>query len=197
MSSCRLLNPGLPGQSDMLLTFTDITKQRAAADELVFRATHDELTKLPNRASVLHRINKALVAPYGYRLLAVLFIDIDDLKTTNDTLGHPAGDDLLCATAQRLLRAVADADIVGRLGGDEFVVLVYGDATRRELHDVVARVRVELATPAVIGGTSTEIRASIGVVELADDEQRAADEILRDADLAMYEAKRARRGKGS
>ena len=197
MSSCRLVNPGLPGQSDMLLTFTDITKQRAAADELVFRATHDELTKLPNRASVLRRINKALVVPYGYRLLAVLFIDIDDLKTTNDTLGHTAGDVLLCATAQRLLRAVADADIVGRLGGDEFVVLVCGDATRRELDDVVARVRVELATPAVIGGRSIEIRASIGVVEVADDEQRTADEILRDADLAMYQAKRARRDRGS
>ena len=197
MSSCRLLNPDMPGQSDMLMTFTDITRQRAAADKLVFRATHDELTKLPNRASVLRRINKALVAPHGYRLLAVLFIDIDDLKTTNDTLGHTAGDDLLCATAQRLLRAVADADIVGRLGGDEFVVIVCGDATRRELDDVVARVRVELATPATIGGVSTEIRASIGVVEVADDEQRAADEILRDADLAMYQAKRARRGKGS
>ena len=121
MSSCRLLNPDLPGQSDMLMTFTDITRQRAAADKLVFRATHDELTKLPNRASILRRINKALAAPRGYRLLAVLFIDIDELKTTNDTLGHTAGDDLLCATAERLLRAVADADIVGRLGGDEFV----------------------------------------------------------------------------
>ena len=86
---------------------------------------------------------------------------------------------------------------MGRLGGDEFVVLVCGDATRRELDDVVGRVRLELATPAVIGGTSTEIRASIGVVEVADDEQRTADEILRDADLAMYEAKRARRGQGS
>ncbi len=197
MSSCRLLNPDMPGQSDMLMTFTDITRQRAAADRMVFWATHDELTKLPNRASVLRRINKALAAPHGYRLVAVLFIDIDGLKTTNDTLGHPAGDDLLCATAERLRRAVADADIVGRLGGDEFVVLVCGDATRRELDDVVGRVRLELATPAVIGGTSTEIRASIGVVEVADDEQRTADEILRDADLAMYEAKRARRGRGS
>jgi diguanylate cyclase (GGDEF)-like protein/PAS domain S-box-containing protein len=193
MSSCRLLNPDMPGKSDLLLSLTDVTAERAAADKVMFYASHDPLTNLPNRASVLRKINRALSAPDGQgQLRAVLFIDIDDLKATNDTLGHTAGDDLLCNAAQCLQRVMADGDVAGRLGGDEFVVLVCRDVTGRELDEMVERLRAELRQPTEIA-TSTPIHASVGVVEVHPTEQRTADEILRDADLAMYEAKRANR----
>jgi diguanylate cyclase (GGDEF)-like protein/PAS domain S-box-containing protein len=196
MSSCRLLNPDMPGRSDMLMSFVDITAERKAADKVMFYATHDALTELPNRVSVLRKIKKALASPNeGDQLWAVLFIDIDELKSTNDTFGHTAGDDLLRAAAQCLLRVVDADDMAGRLGGDEFVVLVFRDASRSELDAMVERLRVELATPSS-DVRSAPIRASIGVVEVHRDEQRTADEILRDADLAMYKAKRARRSQG-
>lgn len=198
MSSCRLLNPDMPGQSDMLMSFVDITAERKTADKVMFYATHDALTELSNRVSVLRRLRKALAAPdEGDHLRAVLFIDIDDLKSTNDTLGHTAGDDLLRAVAERLRRVVGPADVAGRLGGDEFVVLVSREITETELDEMVARLRDELDTPAIVGGTSTPIGASIGVVEVHPGDVRTADEILRDADLAMYEAKRGRRGQGA
>jgi diguanylate cyclase (GGDEF)-like protein/PAS domain S-box-containing protein len=194
MCSCRLLNPEILGQSDMLMSFVDVTAERKTADKILFYATHDALTELPNRVSVLRRLKKALAAPEpGDQLRAVLFMDIDDLKSTNDTLGHTAGDDLLRVAAGCLRRVVAADDVVGRLGGDEFVVLVARDVAEGELDDMVNRLRIELNTPALIGGTSTPIGASIGVVEVHRDEKRTPDEILRDADLAMYEAKRARR----
>ncbi len=193
MSSCRLLNPDMPGQSDMLLSFTDVTNERAAADRVMFYASHDPLTKLPNRASVLRKINRALGSPDGHtQLRAVLFIDIDDLKTVNDTSGHTAGDELLRSAAQCLRRVMAEGDVAGRLGGDEFVVLVRRDVTRSDLDEMVERLRQEFDFPASVGATKMPIHASIGVVEVHRGDQRTADEILRDADFAMYEAKRAR-----
>jgi diguanylate cyclase (GGDEF)-like protein len=197
MSSCRLINPDMPGQSDMLMTFTDITAERKAADKVMFYASHDALTDLPNRVSVLRRLRKALAAPdEGDQLRAVLFIDIDDLKSTNDTLGHTAGDEVLRAVAASLRRVVPADDVAGRLGGDEFVVLVFRDLATGELDDMVERLRRELDTPVTIGATSTPIGASIGVIEVQLGDQRTADEILRDADLAMYGAKRGRRIQG-
>jgi diguanylate cyclase (GGDEF)-like protein/PAS domain S-box-containing protein len=196
MSSCRLLNPDRPGQSDLLMSFTDITARRKTADKMLFYATHDALTELPNRVSVLRRLRKTLGAHADDHLRAVLFIDIDDLKATNDNYGHTAGDDLLRAAADCLRRVVPPADVAGRLGGDEFVVLVFRELSSGDLDDLVAELRSALDTPAVIGTTTAPIGASIGVVEVARDDHRTPDEILRDADLAMYEAKRARRGQG-
>lgn len=194
MSSCRLLNPDMPGQSDMLLSFVDITAERKAADKVVYYATHDALTELPNRISVLRRLRKALApAQGGEPLRWVLFIDIDDLKAINDTLGHTAGDAMLRAAADCLRRAVTADDVVGRFGGDEFVVQVYRDISRDELDGMIERLRAALAAPVEVGGTSAAIHASIGVVEVHPDDERTADEILRDADFAMYDAKRARR----
>lgn len=196
MSSCRLLSPESPGASDMLMSFVDITAERRTADKVMFYATHDALTKLPNRVSVLRRLRKALATPReGEPLRWVLFIDIDDLKAMNDTLGHTAGDELLRAAAKCLRRVVTADDVVGRLGGDEFVVQVYRDIARDELDSMIDSLRTELATPVEVGATSVPINASVGVVEVHPDDERTADEILRDADLAMYEAKRARRGR--
>ena len=194
LSSCRLLNPDMPGQSDMLMSFSDVTTERAIADRTLFLATHDALTKLPNRASVLRRLKKALNANHdGEPLRWVLFIDLDDLKVVNDTMGHTAGDKLLCAAAECLRRVVASDDVAGRLGGDEFVVLVFRDLTRDELDDMIEGMRADLATSAAVGAGHVPINASIGVVEVHRGDQRTADEILREADLAMYEAKRTRR----
>lgn len=194
MASCRLLNPATPGRSDMLLSFVDITAERKAADKVVYYATHDSLTELPNRPSVLRRLKKALGAARGGQSLRwVLFIDIDDLKAVNDTLGHTAGDTMLRAAAKCLRGTVTADDVVGRFGGDEFVVQICRDISRDELDDMIDRLRTALATPVEVGGTSASIHASIGVVEVDPDDDRSADEILRDADFAMYDAKRARR----
>ncbi len=197
LSSCRLLNPDRVGQSDLLISFVDVTTEREETDKAVFYANHDTLTDLPNRASVLRKLNRALQTSTYNRLRAALFIDIDDLKTINDTMGHTAGDDLLCTAAQRLLRAVGPDDVVGRFGGDEFVILVFGEAAPNELQDMVDRVRIELATPTATDATSGVVHASIGVVDVEPDDERSADEILCDADSAMYDAKRARRNDNS
>ncbi|PRC41756.1 hypothetical protein C6A85_000000114000, partial [Mycobacterium sp. ITM-2017-0098] len=193
LSSCRLLEPDRRGQSDMLISFADITAQRAEADEMKFLATHDLLTGLPNRSAVLTRITKALEATDVHSLRAVLFVDVDDLKSTNDSLGHEAGDDVLRTTAHRLRRTVTTDDVVGRWAGDEFVVLVFRGTTATDLTELVERLYAALALPASISGTTIPISASIGVVEVHPQEWRTSSEILRDADLAMYEAKRARR----
>ena len=142
MSSCRLLNPDKPGQSDMRMSFTDVTNERAVADKVMFYASHDALTELPNRVSVLRRLKKALAPTHeGEPLRWVLFIDIDELKATNDTHGHTVGDELLRAAANCLRGVVTAGDVVGRLGGDEFVVLIFRDLTRDELDGVIELLR--------------------------------------------------------
>ncbi len=123
----------------------------------------------------------------------MLFIDIDELKATNDTFGHTAGDELLRAAARRLRNIVAAEDVVGRMGGDEFVVLVFRDITHREVDDMADLLRRELYAPTIPDVSRGAIHASIGVVEVELDDQRTSYEILRDADRAMYRAKRARR----
>ncbi len=194
LTTARLLDPGTPAESDVLVSFSDITSEREDLDRLMYQANHDPLTGLPNRAFVLRRITEALAATDCGRLGAVLFIDLDDLKTTNDTLGHDAGDALLNVAATRLRQAVGPGDVVGRHGGDEFVALIFGGPTRGELDGLVDRLRVRLAEPVVIAETTVPIRASVGIVEVDRDDQRSAEEILRDADRAMYKAKREGRG---
>jgi diguanylate cyclase (GGDEF)-like protein len=193
LTSAQLLEPDADA-SDMVVSFSDITSEREDLDRLIYQANHDPLTGLPNRAFVLRRITEALASSDRGRLRAVLFIDLDDLKSTNDTLGHKAGDDLLNAAAARLRQAIGRRDVVGRHGGDEFVLLIYGDTARRDLQALVSRLRRRLAEPVAIADTAVPIRASIGIVEVDGAEARTAEEILRDADRAMYKAKRAGRG---
>lgn len=191
--SGRLLNAD-DRHSDVLVSFSDITAERDDLDRLVHQATHDPLTALPNRAFVLRRITEALTSAGCRRLRGVLFIDLDDLKVTNDTLGHDAGDDLLNATAMRLREVAGPVNVVGRHGGDEFVVLIYRNAPRDGLEGLVRRLRARLAEPVIIADTTIAIRASVGFVHVDGDDTRSAEEILRDADRAMYVAKRAGRG---
>jgi diguanylate cyclase (GGDEF)-like protein len=157
-------------------------------DSATHRATHDDLTGLPNRVLFLDRLEDALRrARRTGTTLAVVFVDIDEFKLVNDTLGHDLGDALLRAVAERLGRAVRSTDTAARFGGDEFALLL----ETVEPADVVAcveRVLAELREPLTVGGQRVLTRASIGVsVNTGGD--RVPGELLREADVAMYQAK--------
>jgi diguanylate cyclase (GGDEF)-like protein/PAS domain S-box-containing protein len=194
-SSCRLLNPDDPDHSAVLISFADITAQRLASERLAYEAAHDSLTGLPNRAHIVSRLSAALHAGDRDAVAAVLFVDLDNLKTVNDTLGHDAGDDLIRIAAKRLRHGVRSGDVVARLGGDEFVALLCGPVDDTDLGGLAARIHAALREPVVIAGTSLPIGASIGVALIEDNDQRGADDVLRDADLAMYQAKTDGRGR--
>ena len=185
--SCQLLHPDDGDHSPVLVSFTDITSQRAATEHLVHQAAHDALTGLPNRAHILETVD-ALHRQKG-QLTAVLFIDLDDLKTVNDTLGHEIGDTVIEATADRLRQAVRGHDIVGRFAGDEFVALLIGDLENGALDRFVDRIHRVLTEPIDIPGGTLRVGASIGVIQTHDEDSRDAASLLRDADAAMYAAK--------
>ncbi|GGG15555.1 hypothetical protein GCM10007304_32050 [Rhodococcoides trifolii] len=192
--SCSLLNPDDPEHSSLVTSFTDITAERDATQRLEFRATHDVLTGLPNRAAVVSAIGSALTVPSALSA-AVLFIDLDRLKTVNDTLGHRAGDAVLRTVGDRLRRAVRRVDVVGRLGGDEFVALLLGGVDRVDVDRLADRLHAALAGVTEVDGSDVTLGASIGVVMFAGGDSRTAEQILEDADYAMYEAKVAGGGR--
>jgi diguanylate cyclase (GGDEF)-like protein/PAS domain S-box-containing protein len=194
-ASYRLLNPDDPQHSAVLISLTDITAQRTASERLAYEATHDSLTGLPNRAHVVTRVTEALESGGHHVLAAVLFIDLDNLKTVNDSLGHDVGDDVLRSAAQRLRRAVRSDDVVARFGGDEFVALLIGQIARPDLDALAERFHATLSEPVVIDNVTLRIGASIGIVVIENNDPRGAAQILRDADIAMYEAKTTGRGK--
>ncbi|HTY31702.1 diguanylate cyclase domain-containing protein [Mycobacterium sp.] len=194
-ASYRLLDPDVPQQSAVLISLTDITAQRTASQRLAYEATHDSLTGLPNRAHVVTRVTEALESGGHDALAAVLFIDLDNLKTINDLLGHDAGDDVLRSAAQRLCRALRSDDVVARLGGDEFVALLISEIARPDLDALAERIHASLSEPIVIDGITLRIGASSGIVVIENNDSRSAAQILRDADTAMYAAKTTGRGK--
>jgi diguanylate cyclase (GGDEF)-like protein len=171
-----------------------LQEREALAAQLEHQAFHDELTNLANRAIFNDRVRHALARAHrAGGGLAVLFIDLDDFKVVNDSMGHSAGDRLLQEVATRLRGCLRGPDTIGRLGGDEFAVLVEGVdlATVRALAE---RVLAALAAPYPVVGGQVTVGASIGV---AYDQDAAADDVqlLRNADIAMYAAKG--RGKGT
>lgn len=186
-TSCQLLHPDSREHSPVLVSFTDVTSHRATTAALAHQAAHDVLTGLPNRAHLLETVN-ALQRDDGM-LTAVLFIDLDDLKTVNDTFGHEVGDTVIRACAERLRSAVRRHDIVGRFAGDEFVALLIGDHANGTLERSVERIHRVLTEPIDIPGGSLHLGASIGVVETHRRDDRDAATLLRDADAAMYAAK--------
>ncbi|GAB7189612.1 EAL domain-containing protein [Kineococcus sp. NUM-3379] len=168
----------------------DVTERRLTMEELAHRSTHDALTGLPNRALLLDRARNALgrLARTPGRV-GVLLVDLDRFKPVNDTFGHDAGDRLLVEVAQRLRHTVRPEDTVARLGGDEFVVLcenLDGDLAGLE---VAGRIAAAFAEPVDLQGHRLAPAASIGVATSTDPAQDA-DGLLRDADAAMYQAKR-------
>jgi len=167
----------------------DVTERKAAEEKISQLARTDGLTGLANRSTFIERLNQAFVASKrGEPSFAVLYLDLDRFKDINDTLGHPIGDLLLKAAAERLLRAARETDLVARLGGDEFAVLQTGMADAASAGALAAKIRAILAEPYLIQGNELHITASIGVAPISK-ETPSPEVLLSQADLALYRAK--------
>jgi diguanylate cyclase (GGDEF)-like protein/PAS domain S-box-containing protein len=176
--------------SGLVVTLRDVTEQRRLEQELTQRAFHDSLTGLPNRTLLLERIERALLR--GRRessLTCLLFIDLDDFKLVNDTMGHRAGDHLLIAVGNRLSRTLRRTDTAARLGGDEFAVLMEGAKQPLDAELLAAQVIQTLGRPFDLDDESVTVTASVGVATARDSTD--AEELLGHADLALYAAKAA------
>jgi diguanylate cyclase len=158
------------------------------------QATHDLLTGLPNRAFMLQRAEEALAEALPDRPVAMLMLDLDGFKDVNDSLGHAAGDQLLAAVGPRLRDVLRPGDTIARLGGDEFAVLL-PHAGERGAQRVARRLAAQLEIPFVVMDREIQIRASIGfaISHCSDLGAPTVDQLLHDADLAMYRAKSGHR----
>ena len=175
-------------------THLDVTEQRRSEAKITHMAQHDALTDLPNRVLLRERMEHALaVTRSGGPDLAVLMLDLDRFKEVNDTLGHPAGDTLLRAVAARLLECTRETTVVARLGGDEFAVIDYVTNPVVEASALAKRIRKALCEPFDLGGHQVVAGTSIGIA-IAPRDGIDSDEILKNADLALYSAKGGGRG---
>jgi diguanylate cyclase (GGDEF)-like protein len=176
----------------VVITHTDLTARVAAEQSALWRARHDPLTELPNRARLHELIDAELRRP-GRPAVTVLFLDVDGFKEVNDSLGHEVGDDLLRQLAERLTGRTRAGDTVGRLGGDEFVVLC-PDCDADGATALAQRCQSAFDQPFELSGRVARLSASIGVATVADgDTTVRSTDVVRDADLAMYAAKAAGR----
>ncbi|MBW9261461.1 MAG: EAL domain-containing protein [Candidatus Thiodiazotropha sp. (ex. Lucinisca nassula)] len=181
-----------------ILMIEDVTRQREAERLINFQASYDHLTSLPNRRTLLTRLQQTISRCKRHSHLgAVLFVDLDNFKQVNDSLGHSVGDSLLQEVAQRMLRDVRDEDTVARLGGDEFVVLLSesGNTLEKAIADikqVADKLNENIAQPYLIDGHEIRTTTSIGISVFPTSDE-TADDILRQADTAMYQAKEAGR----
>jgi diguanylate cyclase (GGDEF)-like protein/PAS domain S-box-containing protein len=178
-----------PKVNGVVLNSRDITERQKLSEGLRKRAFHDPLTGLANRA----RFEDQLAHASGNAETSVLFIDLDNFKTVNDSLGHAAGDQFLSEVARRLGSCVRVGDMVARMGGDEFAVLVSGVDSKMRAPRIAERILRELAEPIEVHRRAITPSASIGIA--CGDDVQNAQEILRDADLALYEAKRSGKGR--
>jgi diguanylate cyclase (GGDEF)-like protein/PAS domain S-box-containing protein len=192
--------PEIDEHGDVVGAFTivrDLTDRKRAEEALAAQAVQDPLTGLANRVLLADRLQQSLV-----RLerepgrLAVLFLDLDRFKVINDSLGHAAGDELLLEVAERLRGAARRSDTVARFGGDEFVILCDRVTASEDAAVIAARVSRVLAEPFTVGRESLHVSGSIGIA-VTEDPGTTADDLLRDADAAMYQAKERGRRSGS
>jgi len=171
----------------------DITDRKIFERQLLHQAFHDGLTGLPNRGLFMDRLEHALARrPRAEETVAVLFLDLDNFKVINDSLGHRAGDQLLITMAERLMQCVREGDTVARLGGDEFTVLLEHITDVTDAILVAERIAEQSLTLYTIGDREVSVTASIGIA-MPETDEVTADDLLRNADIAMYEAKQ--RGK--
>ena len=177
-----------------VVTLHDVSERRQLTDRLMHQADHDALTGLPNRLTLMRRIDEMLEQhdPAQDVTSALLLIDLDDFKVINDSHGHPAGDRVLEVIGRRLEGGVRETDTVARLGGDEFAVVTTG--TVEDVRATASRLMERIVEPVAVGGRRFLVRASIGVVFAGDREHESADALLSHVDIALYEAKA--RGKG-
>ncbi len=174
---------------------TDLTERKRSQERATRLARYDSLTGLANRFEMSQALEKILAAPQkAHRACAVFLLDLDRFKQVNDTMGHPAGDALLRQVAQRLERAVGKLGQVGRLGGDEFKVIIPTQLSQDELSELGQDLINSLSQPYTIDGQRVVIGASAGIA-IAPDDGESSEEIIRNADLALYAAKDAGRGR--
>jgi diguanylate cyclase (GGDEF)-like protein len=179
-----------------LAIIRDVTERKRMEERLAYLAYHDELTGLANRAAFLERLEGAIArADREGSRVAVLYLDLDRFKEVNDAFGHGGGDELLKAVAERMQRSVRfGARSVARLGGDEFCAMLEGVANAEEAEGVAARVAEQLAGPYSVGGHKvSSVVASVGMAVRPPGAGTSADQLLREADWAMYRTKRCAR----
>jgi diguanylate cyclase (GGDEF)-like protein len=179
-------------RSNLIFQIQDITDRKLAEEKLQYEAAHDALTGLPNRARFMSKLEQALKKSHGNRdyKVSLLFIDLDRFKVINDSLGHLIGDQLLIGIAERLRECLRPADMVARLGGDEFTILVEGRYDGKEVIRIAERIQEKFLIPFDLSGHEVYSSASIGILH-AGENHRLPEDLMRDADTAMYQAKRA------
>lgn len=186
---------GEDGRDKVVGSVLDITDRKQAQDALEYQAFHDTLTGLANRALFLDRVDHALRrAERRGAPVAALFVDLDDFKVVNDSLGHATGNRLLIAVAERLASVARAGDTVARFGGDEFALFLESGPMPETAEDVARRVAASLQSPFLLGGAEVTVRASIGIA-VGQPLYDSSDDLLRDADLAMHLAKRNGKGR--
>ncbi|TAI61567.1 EAL domain-containing protein [Bradyrhizobium sp. Leo170] len=191
--SIRVVDQPMKG-GGWVATFEDITEWQQAQERISHMARHDALTNLPNRTLFREQLEKGLRLARRSDQLAVFCLDLDHFKIINDSLGHPVGDALLKAVAQRLGECVTENDTVARLGGDEFAIVQFcGDCDPSAVAALASLVVEKIAAPYEIGGHQLVIGVSIGI-SLAPEDGKNPDELLKKADLALYRAKADGRG---
>ena len=175
---------------NLIVQAQDVSARRRAEAELYHNAYHDSLTQLPNRTHFDDQLNRAIarVQRHPEQRFAVMYLDFDRFKLVNDSLGHKAGDELLVTVARRLKAILRETDVLARLGGDEFAILVEDLHRQREAVELAERIHKELQNTIHLGGMEVTITASIGITFSTNNYQNS-DDIIRDADIAMYKAK--------
>jgi diguanylate cyclase (GGDEF)-like protein/PAS domain S-box-containing protein len=179
-----------PAIAGLALNFRDVSERKALEEQLRKLAFHDPLTLLANRSLFWNRVEHALtLAQRSQQQVAVMFLDLDNFKNVNDSLGHDAGDRLLQAAAQRLVKSTRPSDTVARLGGDEFAILLEGIRSDTDVERIAVPITAAFNRPLLVDGRETDATASIGAAcsQPGDD----AEQLLRKADIAMYNAKAA------
>jgi diguanylate cyclase (GGDEF)-like protein len=179
----------------IVLNARDVSERKAFEERLAHQAFHDSVTGLPNRALFVNRVEHAIARRVrGGDAFAVLFLDLDDFKTVNDSLGHAAGDELLGHVAKRIAASLRPGDTPARFGGDEFAILLDGLDDGGAAIAIAERVLAAVREPARLHDTEIVVRASVGI-SMPERADVTADEMIRNADTAMYLAKREGKGR--
>ncbi len=175
---------------NLIVQAQDVSARRRAEAELYHNAYHDSLTQLSNRVHFDEQLNRAIarVQRHPEQRFAVMYLDFDRFKMVNDSLGHKAGDELLVNVARRLKAMLRETDVLARLGGDEFAILAEDLGRQRDAVDLAERIHKELTRPVMLGTMEVSITASIGIT-FSTNNYQSSDQIIRDADIAMYKAK--------